>query len=471
VALSNARLGAFVLLAAGAALVLGRDELAGTWLALPAVAFLIAVALHRRESGLREGAARAVAFYERGLARLGHRLAAGGATGERFARADHPYAAQLDLFGPGSLYALLCGARTERGQETLAHWLLEPAHPDEIRSRQAAIRELTPRLDLREELAVRGRALSDPVDRSGLGEWTTRPDARVRTPVRILLVAALNVAALASWILLGTGAGPLLGLAALEIPLWVALRPRVRVIVAALQRPAAQLDLVTALLERLEQERFETPRLAGLLRDLGGAGLPASRHLRRLRLLVDLLESRRNQMFAAIAPLGLWTTQLAFAVEAWRRAHGESVRRWLEAVGELEALLDLASFAWEHPDDPFPELVEPGPSFVAEGLGHPLIPDERCAARRPAAALGRERVQHVGQEHAVAEHRDQRGARTGRLPGAGARAAPLAAGGRGVAARARLAPGGGLALPGRGPARAPDRGPGLGGGAPPVPAR
>jgi DNA mismatch repair ATPase MutS len=53
------------------------------------------------------------------------------------------------------------------------------------------------------------------------------------------------------------------------------------------------------------------------------------------------------------------------------------VRRWLAAMGELEALSDLAGYAYEHPDDPFPEVVDEGPRFDGEGLGHPLLPVER----------------------------------------------------------------------------------------------
>jgi DNA mismatch repair ATPase MutS len=46
-------------------------------------------------------------------------------------------------------------------------------------------------------------------------------------------------------------------------------------------------------------------------------------------------------------------------------------------VGEFEALGSLASYAYEHPQDPFPELVEDGACFEGEGLGHPLIPEAR----------------------------------------------------------------------------------------------
>ena len=70
----------------------------------------------------------------------------------------------------------------------------------------------------------------------------------------------------------------------------------------------------------------------------------------------------------------LWTLHLAYAIERWRAAAGPLVARWLEAAGELEALASLAAYAYEHPDDVFPELVDAGPRYEGVGLGHPLLP-------------------------------------------------------------------------------------------------
>ena len=85
--------------------------------------------------------------------------------------------------------------------------------------------------------------------------------------------------------------------------------------------------------------------------------MPPSQRIARLSGLIDLLNSRRNQFFAPIALLLLWGTQVAFAIEAWRRASGPRIARWLEIVGQFEALCALAGFAYENPDDPFPEIV------------------------------------------------------------------------------------------------------------------
>src|SRR5262245_19578262 len=86
----------------------------------------------------------------------------------------------------------------------------------------------------------------------------------------------------------------------------------------------------------------------------------------------------KNQFFAPIAFVLLLPVQIAIAIERWRAACGPQIARWLDALAELEALNSLAGYAYEHPRDPFPELVEQGPLYDGEQLGHPLIPEARC---------------------------------------------------------------------------------------------
>jgi DNA mismatch repair ATPase MutS len=92
---------------------------------------------------------------------------------------------------------------------------------------------------------------------------------------------------------------------------------------------------------------------------------------------MELLHSRDNVAVRVIGPPLLWTTQVAFAIEAWRKKYGQSVRRWLAGVGEIEALSSFGSYSYEHPGDPFPEFAEAGACFEGEGLGHPLLPESR----------------------------------------------------------------------------------------------
>jgi DNA mismatch repair ATPase MutS len=139
---------------------------------------------------------------------------------------------------------------------------------------------------------------------------------------------------------------------------------------------AYELRVIARLAGLLERQRFESPRLAGLVAGISEDGRAASQHVRRLVRLVDWFESRRNQLFGVIAWALLLPEQLAFAIEAWRARHGGMAVRWLAAIGEMEALASLATFAFEHPEYPFPKL-ETGaeaPKLAAAGLGHPLIP-------------------------------------------------------------------------------------------------
>jgi hypothetical protein len=114
---------------------------------VPAAAFAVLLVAHREVQRRRRRAERGAAHYQRGLARLDGQWAGRGRTGTRFHDPHHPYAGDLDLFGEGSLYELLCEARTSMGEETLAPgcWRRRIRRAAERAGTQA----LTPRLDLR----------------------------------------------------------------------------------------------------------------------------------------------------------------------------------------------------------------------------------------------------------------------------------------------------------------------------------
>src|ERR1700683_107022 len=102
--IGNLRLLVFVSAAALAWLGWGRGLIGAFWLGLPAAVFVGLIVAHERVLRARRAAGRAVAHYERALARLDGQWAGQGETGEQFLDGAHPYAADLDLFGPASLF-------------------------------------------------------------------------------------------------------------------------------------------------------------------------------------------------------------------------------------------------------------------------------------------------------------------------------------------------------------------------------
>ena len=140
---------------------------------------------------------------------------------------------------------------------------------------------------------------------------------------------------------------------------------------------ATGLDLLSNVIKEIERERFEGPALSALAARLTGAGgsVAASRGIARLARIAEWADSRHN-VFVRLSELPLlFTLQVAYACESWRRGHGRQFRDWVDAVDEVEALLSLAGYSYEHPADPFAELVDSSePLFDATEIAHPLLP-------------------------------------------------------------------------------------------------
>lgn len=386
--IGNLRLVVFALAALTAWLSLGRHLVGAWWLALPALLFLGLAIWHDRVlMGLRK-ARRAAAFYRQGLARLDHTWPGTGSTGDRFLAPDHPFAADLDLFGRGSLFELLSRARTRAGEETLARWLTSPATPGEIRARQASVDELRPRLDLREALALLGEDIGAGVHPELLTEWGSAPPIVTSAwpAIASAALAVLALAALAGWAFEVSGPAAFAVVLVAELVFSLVTRDRVHRILSSVEAPAHDLALLSNVLGRFEREAFSSGRLVELRATLAASGQLPSRRIAQLQRLIDLLNSRQNQIFAPLAAVTLWGAQVAFAIDRWRRVSGPHLGAWLAGVGELEAMCSLAGYAYEHPEDPFPEVVGEGAVFGADEIAHPLIPSSRAV--RNSLSLG-----------------------------------------------------------------------------------
>lgn len=370
-----------------------RQALPRRWLLAPSALLVAALVVRGRALRARDRAARAARFYQRGLARIDGTWGDSPSAddGERFRDDAHAYAADLDMFGKGSVFSLLSVARTPIGQQILADWLKAPAATAVVRARQQALPELAARLDLREALAVAGVDVEKQVQEGSLLAWAETPARPLPRGARVTTFLLGLVGGAAAALLL-TGHVPQ-GIALL-LPVMLLSGPARRSVEgldAGLAQRADELRVVSALLAVLEREQFQTPLLVELRRSLESAGVPASRHIRRFARLVSWYESRRNFFYGMLTAPLLLATQFALAISVWRARYGAAVARWLRTVGAVEALASLASWHYEHPALPFPELVPDGEGPLLDGdeVGHPLIPaarrvsnDVRLQARR-----------------------------------------------------------------------------------------
>jgi hypothetical protein len=367
------------------------------WALVPAALVAALAVFHEHLLVLLERRRRAEHYFERALARLDGKWAGTGEAGDRYLdpASAHLYAQDLDLFGKGSLFELLCTARTHIGEDTLARWLLAPADPESVRARHEAVVELRPRLDLREELAVLAEEARTGVNPVSLAAWGEAPWLMEGHRLRVAAGVLSALGALGFCAFLGYAADRLglvritesttilcrdvfLVVVAINAFFLHRVRERVQAVVAAVDESAHQLKLLSEVLVRLEREQFRSSALARLRASLDSEGDPPSKRFARLNRLMELVDSSHHWVVRLLEPFVLWTTHMAFAVEHWRRHNGPAVRRWLTATGEIEALCSLASHAFEHPGDPFPEFTAEAPWIEAEGIAHPFLPEERA---------------------------------------------------------------------------------------------
>ncbi len=319
-------------------------------------------------------------FYRRRLQRLQHEWMGKGDPGVDLQMADHLSARDLDLFGEGSLFELLCDVQTPAGRDVLAQWLQSPAPPEEALSRQQAIRSLSGRTNLREKLAL----LSG--DEASEYSWNRLRDWLAASPIRFprwapwvgtLLSLCMVSVAVCGWnevleprdvlrllAIMGTAQGALA----------LFLRRRVRVVLAGMQLPASKFDSLRRMCAVVDAEPMEGPLLSRV--QLRLRGLP--KLVSQFQRLVRRREMRDNEWLFYPLVLLLWNTQWTMRIERWRQLHGRDLLGYLTVLGEFEALMALAAYAYENPADAYPDLVAEGPLFEATGMRHPLMDVRTC---------------------------------------------------------------------------------------------
>lgn len=363
---------------------------------LASLAWYIALAaVHARVIREEQRSRVLLSLNERGLARLDGGWHEFAQTGAALLPEGHLYAHDLDVVGQGSLFQRLDETGTRSGEQQLAAWLGAAGTVDEVRARQGAVQELAPLIDFRQALVTEARmAGEEKADPSRFIAWAEGPPGL--TSIRW----AYAVAHVLPVLTLGAGV-----LAALDVlpPAAFYLGVLLQVGVVFLTRkPLGRLYEAIVLSERgfvrfeetflaIDGQRFAHPLLTTLQAGIQPEGLRVSERLARFARLLGMAELRQSgQLHPIVNALVLWDLHVLFRVEAWRQRYGGGVRRWFEALAQLEALSSFAGYAFENPEHAWP-TVEDGPlRFEATQVGHPLLQGpvrNDVALRKPGEAL------------------------------------------------------------------------------------
>lgn len=378
--ISNLRLVLFIALSSAAIAFIYTEFVSGLSLAMLSVGFLLLMAVHGKVLNRRKRLELSVSYYEKGLARVAGCWLGQGDEGLDFLDANHVFSSDLDLFGPGSVFELVSRAGTGVGRETLAHWFTHSASGEEIDRRQEAVRGLGPEVDFREELALTSANSQTKIHASQLLSWVGG------IPILHLgkdgwVFGALFVAAIVGplvWALGGLGPAMFLLVALVQWGVRLAYKPKVSRVLATVAGAQAELDEMGSVFEVAEVAAQKGQRNLSVWCDSFGHEADealASKKLRALGGFVRQADAMKNQVFALLGAYLGWDHLMALRVEKWRLAHQQRLPVWIAALGELEALTSLSTFAFEHPGYVWPAMKNESVQFQAEALAHPLLPE------------------------------------------------------------------------------------------------
>jgi MutS domain V len=314
---------------------------------------------------------------------------------------DHPFEYDIDISGKHSIHQLLNTAASREGSERLRKWLLTKV-PDAqvIHHRQTLVRELAPMTRFRDYLTLHSLSTMQRTTEDLQGErllaWLDRRRPAQELHSLLWGTAILNLLTLILLVLNIFIPMPALWVFTLfiSVVLFFATAEKrgdvsedstyLKYGLATLSRTFSFLETykygnheqLKAMCKPFFQERQYSP----------------TRLLRNTARIESATTLRRNPfLWLPINALLPWDLSCAYLLSQYKERIAARLPLWLETWFELEALCSLATFAYLNPDYTMP-IVEPcatGPDnrqngqippcelFCANGLGHPLINDEK----------------------------------------------------------------------------------------------
>lgn len=304
--------------------------------------------------------------------------------GDQFMSTDHPYAADLDIFGKKSLFQLIDRCATQAGTEKLAFRLNKLLNNKErLLSRQNAIRELMNKPDWRQQFQAVGKLSQDSISSiSEINEWAQNQDNdfnhwfyKIMLVVNPLL--GILVVFLVSFSVVNYSAFLLF----LFLPFFIII-PRLSIINrqhACISNKSEMLRKYVNLFTLFETENFDSTIMTGIKNQLTADEISASVSINRLSKISAAFDYRLNLLVGIFLNIFfLWDILQCIRLNNWKKKYGVRVNELFDCIAETDELSSFSGFAFSHPDAVFPEISEQNFELVATNAKHPLLDQQKC---------------------------------------------------------------------------------------------
>ncbi|MFD2967902.1 MutS-related protein [Sphingobacterium bambusae] len=344
---------------------------------------LLFVFLIRRQSRLEKKRADAMAF----LAVNENELAVKDTRqnmydgGQVFEDNQHPYTADLDIFGSFSLFALVNRAATQLGNMTLAAWFKSAASKSIIEERQEAVVEIADDIEWSQQFQARlAFNLTQKTEvKSFLARYFQDSGLAFGGPSLKLYVAAVPYIMLVL-LLLSIFVFPLwpyVGTLALIHLLWtLRMAGKVSLFSSKIDKVGKVLGAYAEGLALVEQKSFKSSMTVALQEKLRVKDTLLSEAFRQLSSLIDNLDARNNMLVGALLNMFLlWDFKYVMKIVHWKSQYEANILVAFDVIAEFEALNTLAVLKRNQPEWTTPQILDQSidAKLSCRHIAHPLI--------------------------------------------------------------------------------------------------
>lgn len=301
--------------------------------------------------------------------------------GVEFNDFNHPYAYDLDIFGEHSLFQNLNRTATFIGKKTLANQLLTLLPNEDIHRNHKAVQELSEKIDWRQEFLAFAKISNDnQISYKTLLQWNrfnSSPLSKISIWISYVL-PLLFIGTLMAYLI--TSKTVFLSYLAYVFVINLAFLgrflKRIQIEIANASTIDMIIDKYALLIQKIEEETFQSGRLIDLQKRLTYKKENASVNLKQLANLFSKMDSIGNFVTGLVFNgTFLFNFHVLKALIQWRKDHADALEDWLEVIGEFEMLNSLANLSYNNPDFVYPTL---NTNFEIEfsNLSHPLLNPE-----------------------------------------------------------------------------------------------
>ncbi len=376
----------FIFIAGFVALCMGYDQggiiICGILL-VALIPFLLLIKLHNRLYYQKDWHEASIRHYRAELASLTNDYSAFDG-GKEWIDALHPFSLDLDVFGEHSLFQCLNRTCTPFGKETLSRWLRQPLDKkEEIETRQQAIQELSRYNDFRETYRITGCLYKDDkTTMEDLKKWIEAPSVFLQKKSNQWICWAVPCINILLFTLGMFGVISMSWFGLVFCTFTIASSNLIRKITRiqeSYNKTLKMLSTYAHLIELADKQSMKSTLLVSLKQRFESNGKKAPEVLGVLSKELDRLDLRNNLiLYALLEGSMFWQLRQMLRIERWKQEYGTHLLQWLEALGKLDALCALGTFAFNHPEYTYPNLTDEPFVFQAKDMGHPLMPRQQC---------------------------------------------------------------------------------------------